>query len=309
MKPKKEFQNKPTLSLCLIVKNEERFIANCLKSVQPLVSEMVIVDTGSTDQTCAIAQKFGAKIIRFPWTGSYSEARNVSLKKATGDWILLLDADETIAAQDLPKIQKLIEEAQYDAYFVTTRNYTDDTSAAGWRPARDNYPEAQGFLGWFPSVKVRLFKNLPEVFFEGEVHECVENSFRRLSKPIGNCEVPVHHFQELKGLEVVKQKQLRYLKLCLEKIQSCPANADTYYEIGKVYYRYEKKPVLALKNLQKALRLAPNHVNAHYELAEVYRQIGRFSDAIEEYKNTLKIDPRNHGARKALEEVRLSWGW
>lgn len=300
---------KPKLSLCLIVKNEEKFIGNCLKSVEPIIQEIVAVDTGSTDRTIEIAQEFGAKVIRFPWTGSFSEARNISLKNATGDWILLLDADETMAKEDLPKIRELIEYPKFEAYFVTTHNYTDDTSATGWRPCRDNYQESKGFLGWFPSVKVRLFKNLKDVHFEGEVHECVEASFRRMDKKIGTTDVPVHHFQELKGLEIIRQKQLKYLKLCLDKIRNFPGSAETYYEIGKVYNRYENQLQESIKNLKKALDLEPEHLNAHFELAEVYRKVGRYSEAIEEYKNTLKIDPRNHGARQALDEMRLSWGW
>jgi glycosyltransferase involved in cell wall biosynthesis len=293
----------------MIVKNEEKFIRSCLKSVQPIVNEFVIADTGSTDGTIQIAREFDAKIINSPWTGSFSKARNESLQHATGDWILLLDADETIAEADLFKIKKLIQEGKHQAYFVTTRNYTDDTSTAGWRPCRDNYEESKNFLGWFPSTKIRLFQNSPEIYFEGEVHECVEASLRRNHKSIGSTEVPVHHFQELKGLEVIKQKQLRYLKLCLEKIKNHPDNADTYYEIGKVYNRYENKLQESLENLQKAINLNPGHELAHYELAEVYRKTGRYSEAIEEYKTTLRISPRNYGARKALEEVRLSWGW
>ena len=81
----------------MIVKNEERFLRNCLESAKGVVDEIVIVDTGSTDGTLAIAREYGAKIIEHAWNDDFSEARNVSLQHATGTWALWLDADEEIA--------------------------------------------------------------------------------------------------------------------------------------------------------------------------------------------------------------------
>ena len=79
---------RPCLSLCMIVKNEERTIARALESIKALASELIVVDTGSTDGTKIIAAALGAKVFDFPWTDDFSSARNVSLSKATGDWIL-----------------------------------------------------------------------------------------------------------------------------------------------------------------------------------------------------------------------------
>src|SRR5207253_10332123 len=84
--------SKPRLSLCMIVKNEERFLRNCLESVKDIVDEMVIVDTGSTDSTPDIAREYGAKVIPHVWKDDFSEARNVSLDHAEGDWVLWLAA-------------------------------------------------------------------------------------------------------------------------------------------------------------------------------------------------------------------------
>ena len=80
----------------MIVKNEEQNLRGCLESVKPFVDEIIIVDTGSTDGTIAIAKEFEAKIISFQWTEHFSEARNESLKHATGNWIFCLDADERL---------------------------------------------------------------------------------------------------------------------------------------------------------------------------------------------------------------------
>ena len=129
---------KSTLSLCMIVKNEEKHLVKCLKSVRDVVDEMIIVDTGSTDKTIDIARVFGAKVFDFPWTGDFSAARNHSLAQATGDWILVLDADEVISARDFDELKALIRKRSSSpvAYSIVTRNYTNNASVIGWTPNR-----------------------------------------------------------------------------------------------------------------------------------------------------------------------------
>src|SRR5512143_1026788 len=106
----------PTLSLAMIVKNEEKNLGHCLASVRDLVDEMVVVDTGSTDGTVALAESFGARIGHFPWTGDFGAARNESLRLCTGDWVLILDADEAVDALDHAKIRAAIAQDTPAAY-------------------------------------------------------------------------------------------------------------------------------------------------------------------------------------------------
>lgn len=302
-------KNQPHLSLCLIVKNEERFIGPCLKSVQGLADEIIVVDTGSTDSTVEIARQHGARVIHSPWQGSYSQARNVSLKHARGDWVFLLDADEKIARRDIQRLLVLTRTSQYLGYYVTTRNYTDDPTMPGWTPCAGKYKEEGLFLGWFPSTKVRLFRRLPGIAFTGEVHECVEESIKLLPGRIGSTSVPVHHFQELKGARTIKEKQLRYQELCFKKMKNDPDDANTYYEIGKVYHRYSENFEEAVKYLKRALKLDPKHAAAHHELGEVLRKSGHYAEAIREYRTTLRLNPQDSAARQAFSEARRSWGW
>lgn len=109
---------RPSLSACMIVKNEEKFLAQCLKSIKDAVDEIIIVDTGSTDRTVEIAQSFGAKVYHHPWRNSFSEARNHSLIYATCDWILQIDADEALEQRDIPLLHKLIQTDSYNAVYV-----------------------------------------------------------------------------------------------------------------------------------------------------------------------------------------------
>ena len=137
---------KSTLSLCMIVKNEEKHLVRCLRSVRDVVDEMIIVDTGSTDKTIDIAKVFGAKVFDFPWTGDFSAARNHSLAQATGDWILVLDADEVISARDFDELKALIRKRTPSpvAYSIVTRNYMNNMSVIGWTPKDGQYPEEAG---------------------------------------------------------------------------------------------------------------------------------------------------------------------
>ena len=94
-------------SLCMIVRDEEQDLAECLESVADLIDEIVVVDTGSTDRTCEVARRFGSRVFDFPWVDSFAAARNESLRHATGDWIFWLDADERLTDANRTKLQRL----------------------------------------------------------------------------------------------------------------------------------------------------------------------------------------------------------
>ncbi|HOQ49226.1 MAG TPA: glycosyltransferase, partial [Candidatus Kapabacteria bacterium] len=86
----------PKISVCIIAKNEEKMLGDCLDSVRPIAYEIIVVDTGSVDDTVKIALAKGAKVIRSQWQNDFSFSRNISLKEATGDFILVIDADERL---------------------------------------------------------------------------------------------------------------------------------------------------------------------------------------------------------------------
>ncbi len=116
--PVAQKSGRPTISVCMIVRNEEKFLAQCLKSVKDATDEIVIVDTGSTDKTVEIAQSFGAKVYHHPWRNSFSEARNHSLHYATCDWILQIDADEALEQSDVPCMHTLIQTNAHNVIYV-----------------------------------------------------------------------------------------------------------------------------------------------------------------------------------------------
>jgi len=114
--PPENGRNGERISLCMIVRNEEACLGRCLKSVQGHVDEIIVVDTGSTDRTVEIARRFGARIYHHPWENDFSKHRNQSLAYATGDWILQLDADEELFAEDGPLLRRIVREGMADYY-------------------------------------------------------------------------------------------------------------------------------------------------------------------------------------------------
>jgi glycosyltransferase involved in cell wall biosynthesis len=116
----------------MIVKDEEANLNSCLDSVRTLVDEIIVVDTGSTDKTTEIARSYGAIIHVFPWNNDFSSARNESLKYATGEWILVLDADEVLDVNDHASIRQLIAAKGVDAYSLVQRTYLKQSACADW---------------------------------------------------------------------------------------------------------------------------------------------------------------------------------
>ena len=282
-----------TLSLSMIVKNEEKYLAQCLNSVKSIVDEMVIVDTGSMDKTVEIAKSFKAKLIHHPWTNDFEEARNVSLEHATGKWVLVLDADEIIAGKDLPGIRETCLSGRFNAYTLITRNYTSDSRGSNWVPNDGTYKEVNGLLGWFPSRKVRLFKNNKNVRFEGAVHELVEPSIKKLGWHIGLCDIPVHHFGRLEP-EKQKEKEGTYLKLGHKKVVVEAENPKAYYERGvqNAELGFHKE---ATEDFFAARKIAPSFPGIDSYLGASLTHLGRCDEALSILNEGAKKEPENAG--------------
>ncbi|HTB82963.1 MAG TPA: glycosyltransferase, partial [Candidatus Sulfotelmatobacter sp.] len=152
----------PRISVCLITKNEENFLAQCLRSVRGLASQIIVADTGSTDRTVEIAKEFGAEIYAFPWCDDFAAARNAAIEHASGDWILILDADE-----ELP-------EAQHARLLEDIKNSTK----LGFRLPLVNRGQENEGRSFIP----RLFRNAPGLFYHGRIHEQLFPSLLPLCK-------------------------------------------------------------------------------------------------------------------------------
>lgn len=148
------------ISLCMIVLNEEIALPLCLSSVKDVVQEIVVLDTGSSDRTVEIAKLFGAKVYYFEWCNDFSAARNQALKYVTGDWILVLDADETLTPEIIPDLQQAIKR---DRYLVI--NLLREEVGAAQSPY---------------SMVSRLFRRHPDIRFSRPYHAMIDDSVSQI---------------------------------------------------------------------------------------------------------------------------------
>ncbi|HOP74608.1 MAG TPA: tetratricopeptide repeat protein [Bacillota bacterium] len=226
------------LSLCMIVKDEADTIGSCLESVRDLVDEMIVVDTGSIDDTPQIAEKLGAKVHHFQWNDDFSEARNYSLQLAQGDWILFLDADEILVPQSKDALRQGITDPEVEGYFIKILNQLD----------YDNHHEIRADLVF------RLFRNRKEYRFQHAIHEQIldsilENNPKAVIRVNENIAIWHTGFREHRIQ--AKDKRNRNLRLLQRELEKNPDNAMLRYHYGEELF-YAKRYAEAIPELRKA---------------------------------------------------------
>lgn len=216
---------KPSISLCLIAKNEEKSIAHCLNAYKGFVEEIIVVDTGSTDRTVEIARSYGAEIRSFPWVNDFAAARNVSIRDAKGDWILRTDADEWAEPAEMIKLINAAASNVADLYFCKT--ISSDLF--------ETDPNAYGVQN------LRLFRNHLGLTFEHAIHETVTTcavARNGLRTAITNI-IFLHS-----GYDVSKQdmeaKITRNLKICDSGLAKDPSDRFLRMVRGVIVYRKDK---------------------------------------------------------------------
>ncbi|MCL1698245.1 glycosyltransferase family 2 protein [Lysinibacillus sp. BPa_S21] len=211
------------ISLCMIVKNEEEFLPECLRCVQEIVDEIIIVDTGSTDASIEIGKNFGGKVISHKWDNNFAKARNISLENATGDWILILDADEFLDSIDRDDFHKYIKESNADILSLELVNYYGDK-----RDESRTYTMAQS----------RLFKNHLGLKFENSIHETINlNDVNTDVYKTKHFPIKIHHLGYLTSVTEKKKKNERNMNLLHAEIKNEKHSPWMEYHLASEYYR------------------------------------------------------------------------
>lgn len=212
----------PKISLCMIVKNEADHLARCLQSVDGVVDEIIVVDTGSTDDTAEIARRYGANIIFSPWQDDFAYSRNVGLKHAKGDWILFLDADEELDNIGKYQLREFALHDEFEAFFLQIHNYVGDSNH-----------------GATINPVLRMFRNRSEYRFEGRIHEQIATRIFQ-NKPDASfhiTEIKIHHYGYRPEMVVKKEKIKRNINLLMHTLAERPDDAFHLYNIGVEYLR------------------------------------------------------------------------
>jgi glycosyltransferase involved in cell wall biosynthesis len=272
------------LSLCMIVRDEEEMLPRCLEAVRAAVDEIVIVDTGSQDSTIEIARSFGATVIEFPWTGSFAQARNVSFDAATGDWLMYLDADEVLVAEDVEKLRALTGHTWREAFYLVETNFTGDLS--------DGTAVTHNAM--------RIFRNRPQYRFEGRLHEQIGMRLPGyLPERLEQTSVRVEHYGYLGAVRDAKEKSRRNIDLLLAQQAESPPTAFLHFNLGSEYAAAGDGPA-ALRQFETAWQMIEaDNEQGVYEyvpsliarLVKSLRVCGRPSDAIERARDGLARFP------------------
>ncbi len=209
------------ISLTMIVRNEAKFLADCLQSVEGVVDEIVVVDTGSTDDTVAIAERFGAKVIHSEWQNDFAQARNIALQHATGDWVLVLDADEQLTPEARAKILEGVRHPQFVGYYMEILNYISETHTSDV----------------FSHRLIRLFRRLPYAQWEGAIHEQILNSLQqRGGKSATLYGAQILHYGYQKSVVQERQKVARNLSLLEKALADSPDDPFHWFNLGNTHY-------------------------------------------------------------------------
>lgn len=244
------------LSLCMIVKNEEAALPKCLGSVKNVVDEMVVIDTGSTDSTPQIAKKFGATVHHFQWCNNFSAARNEALKYVTGDWILVLDADETLTQKIVPQLRSAILREEYLLINLVRQEIGAEQSPY--------------------SMVSRLFRNHPEIRFSRPYHALVDDSVSAIltKEPdwqIGYLEgAAILHTGYQKIAVVQQDKFAKALAAMEEFLATHPHDSYVCSKLGALYVETGK----IAQGIELLARGAANAEDNYEILYEIYYHLG-----------------------------------
>lgn len=268
------------LSLCMIVRDSVKTIGPCLRSVRNFVDEMIVVDTGSVDQTPELAAKLGACVYHYPWNASFSAARNESLRHARGRWIFWMDADDTIS----PENGRRLRERAASAPIEGVSGYVMQVHC----PGTGNAAEATVV------DHVKLFRNRPDLRFEGRIHEQILPSIRRINGEVEWTDIYVTHSGADYSPAARRRKFERDVRLLHLELRDQPGHSFVLFNLGMTHADVgeHEQAVEFLRKSLEACNPGESHVRKIYALlAASLSQLERHEESLRICHEGLQIFP------------------
>lgn len=259
------------LSIAMIVKNEENNLPRTLEALKSLKNkidhEIVIVDTGSTDDTLNIAKRYTNKVYEKEWTGNFAQMRNYSIDKCKGDWILILDADEVLEnPNELISCLKEKDIKNFNSATIKFKNMLSDKE--------DDY-----LIG----TLVRLFRNKKEFYYQGRVHEQP-----KVLKPTKLTNITLLHYgYSRESFNLMNYKYERNLNLLLEDLKEDNNNPYTHFQLAQTY-GMANIPDKAFESVMKAYNLIENKDNKGKYLY-IYHLLAMYLNSSGEYEKAIEL--------------------
>jgi tetratricopeptide (TPR) repeat protein len=293
-----------SLTLSMIVRDAGEFLPACLDSVRGLVQEMVIADTGSFDNTVAIAEQSGARVLRIPWNDDFAEARNRALAEVRTDWVLVLDADEQLDATAAARIPPLLANRTAAGYQVPIRNYVLSANERlyDWPPKPNDslLPCSSVYPAFLEHENVRVFRRNPEIYFVGRVHETVRPRITATRGLLGHADFCIHHFGLALSDAVKLRKNKAYREMGQRKIAELPEDWQAHFDLGLLELEQFKDYVAAESLFSRACDLNPRAGVAWFFLGRTYSRMGYFEDALNALRQASRVGHRS----ALLDEIR-----
>lgn len=269
------------ISLCLIVKNERENLRRCLESVTEAVDEIIVIDTGSTDGTPALAASFGARVQECLWNENFSDARNVGLELATGEWILIMDADEALEPKSATWLRQTLAMTDADGYFLKILNFI---GGDGWQEC-------------CPDLVFRLFRNDRRYRFHGAIHEQIADVILA-ANPSAKYEIAeecvLQHYGYLNQQIESKDKKSRNLAILERELTERPEDHLLLYHYGVELYRGERYAEAAETLTRAGRGLSPQTIYFPKLLRYIvmaYYEAGNFTASIASAELGLQFYP------------------
>jgi tetratricopeptide (TPR) repeat protein len=279
------FEAGPQVSVCMIVKNEEKMLDRCLNSVRGFANELIVVDTGSTDRTAEIAESRGAKVYHHEWEDDFSKARNYSLGYATKEWIFVLDADEEMVPEDFALLQEVMAQKKYDLVSVNVYNLG---------------PEGTTISSFLPSI--RMFRRSTGAHYIGTVHNQLK--FDENKHKAVRVNARVKHYGYGLDPESMKRKIERSRALLLKQIEEYPQNYFAHFNLAQLYRGETQRPdnekceniiehaSIVVDNTDPQKRGQRHlHLMSLHQLVTAYYYLQDYDKAIEHCEKALEYKP------------------
>lgn len=268
-----------TLSICLIIKNEEKHLYQCLSSVKDIASEIIVVDTGSTDNSILIASQFTTQIYSYRWKNDFSSARNFCLNKANGEWILTLDGDEELDVNCLNVLQEKIQAPDIEAYLLALNHCSKNPHE----------------LLTIPDLQPRLYRNNKQYRYRGIIHEQILDSILE-SNPATRIEIAqdikITHYGFSEEEPENRQRLKRNTDLVNKALDSSDEALLKHLYLGREYYRHHKFAE-SLKHYNSVYKMADPREDYFPEIlcsiAVSLYMLDKTTDVLSFIDNTLSI--------------------
>ncbi|MBC1791608.1 glycosyltransferase [Listeria seeligeri] len=257
---------RPLISICMIVKNEAHILRQSLASFRKFTEEIIIVDTGSTDETKKIAKEFTDFVYDFEWTGNFSDARNFAATKATGKWIMAIDADECLEEESYLKFKKQLKLQNESIYMAQIISFTGEKG----RVTTTNHMP-------------RIYKNDGTICFRGVIHEQLE-AVDKHSIEAGIADVKIYHYGYMSEIVEKQGKSNRNLRLLEKEVKNNKDSGFVHFNIGQEMNRLGKNKE-ALKEFSEAFRLRDDNQYiwaklSAYHIADLLEQEKRYEESL-----------------------------